>query len=247
MSSALETPRHLLRIHIISPKGTVSSQIRTALITIGFDKISMGNSFTDSLENLKDDPAELIFFDVENTTTRDIPAKQFVDLVKEQSENVSLIAFFTEVSGDRLFRLLQAGAQGFLLGPFTSGSVEGVFLLLKSGFDLNIEICHCKTPQEAFSTLIVEQLDYVAQAAANSADFDTPEVREKILSPLSQTVKTARLLCDSDIQELYDQTYIKMYDLADKADRDYNATRLRKTREKLREQRRRGGSKKNSS
>jgi hypothetical protein len=246
MTEFLDIPRHLIEIQVISSKGAIASQLRTALLTIGFDRVVLCSSLRDSIERFSEVQCHLIFFDLENISEGDFTPKDFVDQLHEISKEVALIAFFTEVSGERLFRLLRAGAQGFLLGPYTAGAIEGVFLQLQSGFDLHEEIRACETPQDAFSNLIIKELDYVAQKIAERDPSEEKNISEeeriknfyKLISPLSQTVMTARLLCDANIQELYDQTYIKMYKAAEDADRVFNATRLRKTREMLKKQRR---------
>lgn len=239
MNQKFKEARHLIEVRLVSPKGTLNSQIRTALMQIGFNKISLSNSYLDALTESKSTTPAIVFFDGENPDSSNVPAQKFVGEMTKIGRSPALIAFFVKPSGQKLFELLKCGAKGFLLAPFTAGAIEEAFERVQQGFTVSDDVLAANTPQEAFARIIYHHLNILAtDVKPRRKQLGNPEVLEEEMKEFKDTIMMAKLFSDSNVDGLFDRLYLEFIENAEKFDREAQQTRLRKTREMLKAKRR---------
>ena len=236
--SALTEARHRVSVLIVCKKGTNSSALRNALISIGFDQIAACNNYVAGLSEAKERSAQLILFDAETPEGSGMSAKQYVEAVQQVSKNPVLIAVSMEPSGEDLFELLKSGAKGFLSPPLTSAALEEVFSQIQAGFELSEEVLQAEDKDEAFAELIREQLDTVAASikAASNAN-ESADAISKRAKGLYDVVKMAQFFSESDDEALMQKVLKRCLEHAERVDDEAEKSRLRKTREMLKKQR----------
>lgn len=229
--------RHLLRTMIVSRKGAIASQLRQVMMAAGFNDINVSNSFLGGLKEAKERDTQIILFDAETAIGSEISSQQFVEYAKKLRKDMILIAVSQEPSGDNLFSLLQVGTKGFLIPPFTPAALEEAFEQIKEGNELSEDVLQAEDRDTAFAKMLADDLDRLAKNVR--ANERRSEEASKAMDEFRRMVKMARFFSQLGDKVLFQRFYDHVEQLAskDEEDDDNPKTRLRKTREKLRQQR----------
>lgn len=227
-----------MSVLIVCKKGEISSQLRSVLLGIGFNSVNSASGYVNGLVYAKENDISLVFFDAETPDGSELTATQFVENLRKLRKNSIPVAVSIKGTGDSLFTLLKAGAKGFLLPPFTPGAVEEVFVAVQSGMQLSEDVLNAEDRNKKFAELIQEQLDKVSEIVKKNPGTElNQEALERRMQGFNETVRVAKFFCESSEQALMTTLHSHLIQRSEEMDQMANQTRLRLTRQKLKEQR----------
>ncbi|MCB0324692.1 MAG: response regulator [Bdellovibrionales bacterium] len=126
--------RSAAAILVVIRSNHINNQLRMALKTLGFAKLTSVAAHSAGLERLKSlsfgRKYDFVLYDAKDT---DMPAVEFVQKAVETEPDSILIAASAEPRIDDVFGQLRAGARGFLVLPFTPESLEQVVFRAMEG------------------------------------------------------------------------------------------------------------------
>lgn len=222
--------RNQTSVMLICSNRMTSGQVRQAIKSIGFSKISTVQSHVQAYERLRTRNFELILFDAKGT---DMPSKEFVEKAVEMDPNVIMIAISSEPSVDDVFGLLKAGARAFLAIPFTVESTEEVLVRAQEGPPLSEAVLNAPDRNSALVGVILNNLYRVSVLMRQAREFDTAgRELERQHCTFVESIDLARLFCEGGDDALMDKIQEACIARANAA-----ATRLGRTRQKLKKNR----------
>jgi hypothetical protein len=239
MSQILKEARHTMGVLVAGIKGQSSSQLRQALMQIGFNEIIVSPSFAAALAEVKSKPISLVFFDGEAPKTSDVTSTQFAEICCKLKKDIYTIAVCNDASGDKMFGLLKVGTKGFLLPPFIPGAIEDVFLRIQSGIEMSKDVLTAEDRNAKFAEIIYDQLNKTVEILAEAKKNLNIKSTEKITSPLQEFVRMAKFFCEQSESALVNKIHEHFIERASKIDEESEKTRLRNTREMLKQRRNR--------
>lgn len=239
MADNLKEARHTMRVLIAAIKGQVSSQLRQALMQIGFNEIIVSPSYLAGLAEIKDKQISLVFFEGDTPKGSDITAHQFSETALKLKKDVCTIAVCSEASGDKMFGLLKVGTKGFLLPPFIPGAIEDVFVRIQSGIQLSKEVLSADDRNQKFAEIIYDQLNKTVEMLTTAKKNLNFKEHDRLTTPLHELIRMARFFCEHSESALMEKVHEIFIERVARLEDEADKTRLRHTREMLKQRRNR--------
>ncbi len=219
---------------VVCNNGTTSNQIRQALKTLGFTKITAAATHVTGLDRIKGRNFPLVIFDGKET---DMPTVDFVKQVLTMDENTTMIALSGEPRVDDVFGLLRNGARGFLALPFTVDSLEEVLGRAQDGPPLSDAVLNSPDRNAALVGVILNNLYRLSVLMRQAREFATAKRElERQSYSFAESVELAKLFCEGGDDNLLEKIVEGCINRANTA-----ATRLGRTRKKLKKEREKQG------
>ena len=204
--------------------------IRGALHTLGLRGVSDVATHADAEKRLSERDFTHIIFQAKDTN---MPAFDFLRWVLSKDPNTVAIATSNDPQIDNVFRLLQAGARGYLAKPFTAETVENALLQATKGEPLAAAVLEANDRNEAFAYMMTSHLDKTADLIRQSKTHISAKRQvEAALRTLRSSTDLAKTFSEGGTDELLKS----LEDLCEKRG-DGPASRLGRLRSKLRQQR----------
>lgn len=226
MAKPLSHDRSHCRTLVVCPQGSTSGQLRQAMKSIGFTKITTASSHIQGIEKNKIRNFSHIIFDAKSS---DMPAFDFVSQMLTLDENSIMIAISDQPRIDDVFGLLRIGARGFIIPPFTTDMLESVLMQATNGPALSDAVLAAPDRNAAFTSIILNNLYRLTVAMRQSKEFPTAAKDVKNYSAyLRESVDLALLFCEGGESNLREKIIEGCINRAQDA-----ATRLGRLRKKL--------------
>lgn len=223
--------KYTLPVLIVSRSATISNQVRMALKTIGYGKLSTVSSHAQGIERLRGRNFTFVIFDAKAS---DMSALEFVKQAYEYDDEALLIAVSRNPKIDDVFNLLRSGARGFIVHPFTTEYVEEA---LESAFDgppFSEAVLLAPDRNAALAGVVLNNLYRVSVLMRQGREFSSAAAEvERFKYSFSESVELARMFCEGgDDGVLRDRIIDDCVTRAETA-----ASRLGRTRIKLKKER----------
>ncbi|MCB0317395.1 MAG: response regulator [Bdellovibrionales bacterium] len=155
---------------IVEPQLGVRKSIRQALVSLGFFQVVDTADHSAALVQIEENEFTHVIFDIEipNMTSRD-----FLLSILEYDQTIIPIPASYKPTVDQVFDLLIVGANGFLVKPFNTASLDESIVTATKGERISDAILYAKTRNEALASLILTSLDRLAIIMKQSQQFDT--------------------------------------------------------------------------
>lgn len=205
--------------------------LTSALQTFGLQGVSTAESCVIALERMSQRKFSHVIF---SATDSSMSTVSFMLRLLELEPSVVALPASHSPSTDQVFELLQKGARGYLVKPFSSTSLEAALAMATKGEAFPETVLHAKDRNEAFSAIVAAALDKLATAMRQSERFETAR-RElpKLRANMHRSLEVAHLFCQGGPERFSADLADFMLKLADGP-----ATRLGRLRSRLRKQRR---------
>lgn len=217
---------------VVSKNGNVSNQVRSALKSLGFAKLSAVGSHVQAIDRIRSRSFNLVIFEAAGV---DMPALDFVKQCAELDASQLLIAVSGQPRIDDVFGLLRAGARGFIVPPFTVDSLEAVMLRADEGPPFSDAVLQAPDRNAALSSVVLNNLYRVATLLRQCREFESARRElERFRQALHEGVELARMFCERGNEEVLRDKIIE--DCIARA--NTAASRLGRTRQRLQRERR---------
>ena len=187
-------------ILIVDSDTSMRNSLRQALISLGFDDLTDAADNAAALEKLGEKEFTHIIFEAKNTS---MPAAEFLMRVLEKNNLLITVPTSWQPTLDDVFDLIISGARGYIVKPFTSGSIDEVLVWATKGEPLSEAILHTRDRNEALASLVLEALDRAAIVLKQSGRFQTAKYEvPKRMAVLRRTMEMARTFAKGGDPEL---------------------------------------------
>lgn len=222
--------RQNIQVLVVTPSGTTSNQVRQAIKTVGFSAVSAAPTHIAALDKIRSRDFPLILFDAVSTG---MPTVDFVTQTMEMDPNCIMIPISGEPQVDDVFGLLRNGARGFLALPFTVTTLEDVVMRATEGPPLSDAVLNAPDRNAALVGVVLNNLYRTSVLMRQAREFPTAAKeleRQQIM--LVESMDLARLFCEGGDEALLEKIIEGCINRANTA-----ATRLGRTRQRLKKQR----------
>lgn len=222
-------------ILIVADSSQLNNQLRIALKTLGFARLTSAASHSVGLDRLKSysyaQKYSLVFYQARDS---DMPALEFVESALDNDPDALIIAVSSQPQIDDVFNQLKFGARGFLAVPFTPASVEHVITHAQYGPPLSASVLNAPDRNTALVGCVLNHLYRLSVLKRQIREY--PHVgrdMERFEFALNNAVDLALMFCEggdeSVLRELFVEECIARANAA--------ASRLGRTRQRLRKKR----------
>lgn len=170
--SLTPTERKNSYVLVIDPESQIRSQARTMLRSIGCGEVASATDHAAGLQTFMENYFTHIIFDARDS---EMPAAEFLNKVIDLDEQIVAIPSSYEPSVDDVFNLLISGAQGFLVKPFTTTSLEESILLATKGEPISDVLLNAKDRNQALAAFAMTALDKAAIMMRQAQQFQTAQ------------------------------------------------------------------------
>lgn len=225
--------RQNCKVLVVCSNGERSSQLRQCMKTLGFGEVSAAPNHTESIERFKFRKFTHVMFDA---ASKEMPVYDFVKLLLDLDEECILIAVSESPRVDDVFGLLRSGARHFLVVPFTIDALEDVLLEASEGPPLSEAVLNAPDRNTALTGVILNTLYRQTVLMRQAREYPTAARElEWQTRKLEQSIDMAKMFCEGDDDALVEALVEGCIARANVA-----ATRLGRTRKKLRSKRQSG-------
>jgi len=165
-----EKERRLVSILLIESDNRLRNSMRQALVSLGYEDIADSNDHVAALEKLEDRLFSHVIFDTKQSS---INPKEFLALLFQKADASIAIASSTEPTVDEVFDLLIGGARGYIVKPFTAGSLDEAIVWSTKGESISEAVLEAESRNEALALLTLSSLDKLALVMRQARKFDT--------------------------------------------------------------------------
>lgn len=184
---------------VISKTGQTSNQVRSALKTIGFSKMTACATHVSGLDRIKGRNFQLVMFDAQVT---DMPVIDFVKQALELDPNSILIAVSSEPRIDDVFGLLRAGARGFVVIPFTIEGMENVLMRADEGPPFSDTVLQAPDRNAALVGVVLNNLYRLSVLMRQAREFQSAKKEvHRYKCAFGEAMELARLFCENGDEE----------------------------------------------
>jgi len=162
--------RRQASILVVDSDTAMRNSLRHALISLGFDDLHDAPDSNSALEKLETKEFTHVIFEAKNTT---MPAVEFLARALEKNNLLIAIPTSYEPTVDDVFDLIISGARGYIVKPFTSGSIDEVMVWATKGEPISEAILHTRGRNEALASLVLDALDKLAIVLRQAERFQT--------------------------------------------------------------------------
>ena len=206
-----------------------SNQLRVGLRGLGIEHVFTPANMN-GISQLAGSKFTHVFFDLGRMEPETL---SFARKILEIDADVTLIAVATEPQVDHIFRLLQVGARGCLVVPFSNQTLEQVFIQATTNVRISEAVFQSKNRNIPLAEGVINSLDRLASAMANVRNTAaTAGALPQLLSEFRETTQTAFTHCEGSKEMLREAIIDTCISRASGKPR-----RLRKIRDYLQEQR----------
>jgi hypothetical protein len=179
---------------VIARTGQTSNQLRSALKTIGFNRLTACSSHVAGLERIKTRNYQLVMFDAKPT---DMPVMDFVRQALELDQHSILIAVSDQPRIDDVFGLLRSGARGFVVTPFTIEGMESVLMRADEGPPFSEAVLMAPDRNAALIGVVLNNLYRLSVLMRQAREFESAR-RElnHYKFAFGEAMELARLFCE---------------------------------------------------
>ncbi len=182
--------RKAASILIVDSDGTTRTRLRQGLSSIGFSSIIDAPNHLSALQKIEQRSFTHVLFEAKATN---MPVKEFIIKVLEYDPQIIGIPTSYEPTIDDVFDLLVVGARGFIVKPFTSGSLDEGVVMATNGEPISDSILYAKDRNEALASLIITSLDRLATVLRQAQQFETAKFEApKRLAALKRAVEIGK-------------------------------------------------------
>lgn len=182
--------RRRIALLVVEPEMNLRKSMRQALVTLGFEDITDAPDHPTALERLEEKRFTHIIFDSKNGL---MPARNFLSTLLQRYPHIIALPSSSNPTVDDVFDLLITGARGYIVKPFTAGSLDDSLVYATKGEPISESIRNTKHRNEALASLILHSLDRLALVMRQSRKFETAQ-REipRRLDILRRSIDVAR-------------------------------------------------------
>jgi DNA-binding NarL/FixJ family response regulator len=190
-------------ILVVEPEPDMREQMRSALRTAGYTNLYL---VADHLQALNVLMGKHFTHSIFTTIETSMPVPEYVSRIMEASPSLVAIAASFQPNADDVFELLQLGARGFIVKPYTAHAVELGVLMATKGDPLSEAVLHARDRNEAFSALIAANLDKLADAMRQARTFPTAARDvERLQNNFRGIAELARMFADGGDEKLLER------------------------------------------
>lgn len=178
MSAAERTGANLL---VVDSESNIRSSMRTALVSAGYSSITDATSHGAALQKIQDGKFTHVIFEAKRSS---MPVQEFLARALESKEQIILIPSSYEPTVDEVFSLLLFGARGYIVKPFTSGSVDESIVMASKGEPISDSVVSARTTNEALALITLKALNRLSVTIKQAQNFETArrEIPKRLLS-----------------------------------------------------------------
>jgi two-component system chemotaxis response regulator CheY len=185
---------------VVDHEESIGNLLRSAMRTFGFVEVVGVNDHYAGLKKFFERRFTHVLFDARNS---EMPAQEFLHKVLEIEEEIVAIPTSYDPTIDRVFELLQKGARGFLVKPFTQGSLEEAVVLGTKGDPIPDEILHAPNRNQALASLALTALDSLAVIMRQAREYETAQLEIcRTKQQFERAVQMGRLFSAGGDEEL---------------------------------------------
>lgn len=162
--------RRKAKILLVDPDPNIRNTLRQALVSLGFMTIADAADPAAALQKMDELEFTHVIFDVRKGQGA---AKDFLTAVLEQDDRVVAIPSSWDPTIDDVFDLLLFGARGYLVKPFTSGTLDEAICWATKGEPISDSILYARSRNEALASLVLTTLDKLAIIMSQARHFET--------------------------------------------------------------------------
>ncbi len=223
------TPANKHRVLVVCEHIGTSNQLRVGLRGLGIEHVFTPANMS-GISKLTERKFTHVFFDLGRMEPETL---SFARKILEIDAEVTLIAVATEPRVDQIFRLLQVGARGCLVVPFSNAALEQVFNQATTNVRISEAVFQSKNRNVPLAEGVINSLDRLASAMANVRNTAaTAGALPQLLAEFRKTTATAFNHCEDSEDKLREVIIDTCVSRA-----SGKARRLRKIRDFLQEQR----------
>jgi len=166
---------------IVDSDGTIRNNLRQGLVSIGFGTIIDAPNHAVALKKIEQRTFTHVIFEAKQTN---MPARDFLMSALETDRGIIGIPVSYEPTIDEVFDLLVSGARGYIVKPFTTGSLDDSIVMATKGDPISDCILQAKDRNDALASLIMTTLDRLALVMRQALQFETArrEVPKKAIT-----------------------------------------------------------------
>lgn len=185
-----ERERLSASILVVDSDNAVRNSVRQALVSLGFHEIFDASDPQNALEKMEDHSFTHVIFDAKGGK---ISAREFLLSLLEKDASVIALPSSYEPTADDVFSLLIVGAKGFVVKPFTAGSLDEAICWATKGDPITESIRHSRGRNEALAAVIFAALDKLTNVIRQSRKFETAKLEiPRRFAQLRRAVDLAR-------------------------------------------------------
>ena len=212
---------------VICRNSQTSNQLRAALKTMGFSRLTACGTHVSGLERMKVRNFQLIMFDAAYI---DMPVSEFVAQSIALDKTAIMIAISAEPKIDDVFSLLKSGARAFIITPYTLEGMEAIIVRAGEGPPFSESVLQAPDRNAALSGVVLNNLYRLSVLMRQAREFQSALKEVQFYKcALSESVELARLFCEGGNEEILRDRF--MEDCCCRA--DSASSRLGRMRQKL--------------
>jgi len=166
---------------IVDSDGTIRNNLRQGLVSIGFGTIIDAPNHSVALKKIEQRAFTHVIFESKQTN---MPPRDFLLSALECDSALIGIPASYEPTIDEVFDLLVAGARGYIVKPFTTGTLDESIVMATKGDPISDCILRASDRNEALASLVITTLDRLALVMRQAQQFETArrEVPKKAMT-----------------------------------------------------------------
>lgn len=178
---------------IVEPDSQERSNLRTALKSLGYGAFTDVAAHAQAFEKLQERKITHVLFDAKKTN---MPPTEFLQKLLETDNKIVAIPSSYDPNVDDVFDLLIMGARGFLVKPFTVGTLERSIVTASKGDPMPDVVLNAKDRNEALVAIMMGSLDKAATIMRQAQQFETAK-REipRAMASLRRSAELAQTFC----------------------------------------------------
>lgn len=165
-----DSERRGISLLVVDQAVSDRSILASTLQSYGIPVVSAAESCVIAIERVNQRKFTHVIFSANDSS---MPASAFLTRLLALEPDVIAIPASHSPRTDHVFELLQRGARGYLVKPFTSDSLEEALALATKGEPFPEVVLNAKDRNEAFAAMIATSLDRLTIAMRQAAQFET--------------------------------------------------------------------------
>jgi two-component system chemotaxis response regulator CheY len=178
---------------IVEPVEAERPIAHNAVQALRFGGVSITDTYLNALERFRERRFTHVLF---STADSSMPGPAFVTKLLEYDPRIVAVPCSRDPRTEQVFELLQAGARGFIVKPFTPEMLDLGISHATNGEPISDVVLQARDRNEAFAALIAGCLDRLAVALRQGRQYDGAK-REaaRLQEALQNTVRLANMFC----------------------------------------------------
>ncbi len=165
-----EKERRDLTLLLVESDVQVRNSMRQALVSLGYEDITDAGDNLSAIGRLEEKNYTHVIFDTRNCNM--LP-REFLTQVFNKNEHTIALPSSSLPTVDEVFDLLMGGARGYIVKPFTAGSLDEAISWATKGDAVSDAIMNAGSRNEALASLLLSSLDKLALVLRQAKEFET--------------------------------------------------------------------------